>query len=235
MCIVTGPNMDIATKLIRRLKNIFERRLGIYFDNKETVLELNGCSIEAYPSNHIDSFRSLVPQNRGDESILNLNCYHIRDTQLCKNEGDGSNMNMNCAYTGGSCSQTGDGSTMNMNCARMEVGCSNAANPGNPSKMSVDCANGGACRNLWLGSGGSDTQFLILNLSKVGVLYSVVPQRGQGTTQTTICNSAGGFFPEGCANEGRDTTVLANGAQCSSGAPGTTTVCQPGRTLTFPK
>jgi hypothetical protein len=59
MCIVTGPNIDIATKLIRRLKNIFERRLGIYFDNKETVLELNGCSIEAYPSNHIDSFRSL--------------------------------------------------------------------------------------------------------------------------------------------------------------------------------
>jgi hypothetical protein len=59
MCIVTGPNIDIATKLIRRLKNIFERRLGIYFDNKETVLELNGCRIEAYPSNHIDSFRSL--------------------------------------------------------------------------------------------------------------------------------------------------------------------------------
>jgi hypothetical protein len=59
MCIVTGPNIDIATKLIRRLKNIFERRLGIYFDNKKTVLELNGCSIEAYPSNHIDSFRSL--------------------------------------------------------------------------------------------------------------------------------------------------------------------------------
>ena len=24
MCIVTGPNIDIATKLIRRLKNIFE-------------------------------------------------------------------------------------------------------------------------------------------------------------------------------------------------------------------
>ena len=59
MCIVTGPNIDIATKLIRRLKNIFERRLGIYFDNKETVLELNGCRIKAYPSNHIDSFRSL--------------------------------------------------------------------------------------------------------------------------------------------------------------------------------
>ena len=59
MCIVTGPNIDIAIKLIRRLKNIFELKLGLIFDNKETVLELNGCTIEAYPSNHIDSFRAL--------------------------------------------------------------------------------------------------------------------------------------------------------------------------------
>jgi late competence protein required for DNA uptake (superfamily II DNA/RNA helicase) len=59
MCIVTGPNIDIAIKLIRRLKNFFELKLGLLFDNKETVLELNGCTIEAYPSNHIDSFRAL--------------------------------------------------------------------------------------------------------------------------------------------------------------------------------
>ena len=26
---------------------------------KETVLELNGCSIEAYPSNHLDAYRAL--------------------------------------------------------------------------------------------------------------------------------------------------------------------------------
>lgn len=50
MCIVTGPNVDITTKLIRPLKNIFERRLGIYFDNKEKVLELNGFTIEVFPS-----------------------------------------------------------------------------------------------------------------------------------------------------------------------------------------
>ena len=59
MCLVTGPNIEMAIKLIRRLKNIFERKLGLYFQNKETVLELNGCTIEAYPSNHIGSFRSL--------------------------------------------------------------------------------------------------------------------------------------------------------------------------------
>jgi hypothetical protein len=59
MCIVTGPNIDIATKLIKRLKGIFDTKLGLTFNDKETVLQLNGYSIEAYPSNHIDSFHSL--------------------------------------------------------------------------------------------------------------------------------------------------------------------------------
>jgi hypothetical protein len=60
MCIVTGPNQELAIKLIKRMKGLFEERLGITFANKETVLELNGCSIEAYPSNHLDAFRSLT-------------------------------------------------------------------------------------------------------------------------------------------------------------------------------
>jgi late competence protein required for DNA uptake (superfamily II DNA/RNA helicase) len=58
MVIVTGPNIDLAIKLIRRMKRLFEP-LNIYFDSKETVLELNRVRIESYPSNHIDSFRSL--------------------------------------------------------------------------------------------------------------------------------------------------------------------------------
>jgi hypothetical protein len=41
------------------MKVLFEP-LGITFDSKETVLDLNGCSIEAYPFNHIDAFRSLT-------------------------------------------------------------------------------------------------------------------------------------------------------------------------------
>jgi hypothetical protein len=59
MCIVTGPNIDIAIKLIKRMKGLFEPKLHVTFDIKETVLELNGCSIEAYPSNHIDAYRAL--------------------------------------------------------------------------------------------------------------------------------------------------------------------------------
>ena len=60
MVIITGPNLSLAVKLIQRLKNIFEPKLGITFDTKETVVELNGCVIEAFPSNHSDSFRSLT-------------------------------------------------------------------------------------------------------------------------------------------------------------------------------
>ncbi len=59
MCIVTGPNIDIAIKLIKRMKGLFESKLGLTFSSKETVLELNSCTIEAYPSNHFDAYRAL--------------------------------------------------------------------------------------------------------------------------------------------------------------------------------
>ena len=57
MVIITGPNLSLAVKLIQRLKAIFEPKLNILFDTKETVVELNGCVVEAFPSNHLDSFQ----------------------------------------------------------------------------------------------------------------------------------------------------------------------------------
>lgn len=60
MCIVTGPNIDMAIKLIKRMKGLSRNQLQISFQNKETVLELNGYSIDAYPSNYIDSFSTLA-------------------------------------------------------------------------------------------------------------------------------------------------------------------------------
>jgi hypothetical protein len=41
------------------MKGLFEPNLVVSFDSKETVLELNGCTIEAYPLNHIDAYRAL--------------------------------------------------------------------------------------------------------------------------------------------------------------------------------
>ena len=46
MEIVTGPNQELAIKLIKRMKALFEP-LNIFWANKETLFELNGCSIEA--------------------------------------------------------------------------------------------------------------------------------------------------------------------------------------------
>jgi hypothetical protein len=36
MCTVTGPNQNIAIKLTKRMKGLFEPRLGITFADKET-------------------------------------------------------------------------------------------------------------------------------------------------------------------------------------------------------
>ena len=59
MVIITGPNLELAIKLIKRLKGLFEPH-GITLDSKETIITLNDCEIQAYPSNHIDAIRSLT-------------------------------------------------------------------------------------------------------------------------------------------------------------------------------
>ena len=59
MCIVTGPRIELAITLIDRMKDLF-RSNESKFDTKETVIELNGVHIEAYPSHHLDSMRGLT-------------------------------------------------------------------------------------------------------------------------------------------------------------------------------
>jgi hypothetical protein len=61
MCIVTGPRIELAITLIDRMKALFRSENLVLqstkFDTKETVIELNGCHIEAYPSHHLDAMR----------------------------------------------------------------------------------------------------------------------------------------------------------------------------------
>jgi hypothetical protein len=61
MCIVTGPRIDLAIALIDRMKELFASSKGIavVFSTKETVIELNGVKIEAFPSHHLDAMRGL--------------------------------------------------------------------------------------------------------------------------------------------------------------------------------
>ena len=60
MCIVTGPRIELAITLIDRMKGLFSTYNMSKFDTKETVIELNGVHIEAYPSHHLDSMRGLT-------------------------------------------------------------------------------------------------------------------------------------------------------------------------------
>ena len=63
MCIVTGPRIELAITLIDRMKALFSginSTKPISFDSKETVIELGGVHIEAYPSHHLDSMRGLA-------------------------------------------------------------------------------------------------------------------------------------------------------------------------------
>ena len=83
MCIVTGPRIELAITLIERMKGLFqywregfdnphspilrsqnessEQTIGqVHFDTKETVIELNGVHIEAYPSHHLDAMRGIT-------------------------------------------------------------------------------------------------------------------------------------------------------------------------------
>jgi hypothetical protein len=61
MCIVTGSRIELAIALIERMKGLFRHeKTLISFDTKETVIELNGVKIEAFPSHHLDAMRGLA-------------------------------------------------------------------------------------------------------------------------------------------------------------------------------
>jgi hypothetical protein len=60
MCIVTGPNVDLAKKLIKRLKTLLQDFQGILERETEYALEINRCLIQAYPSHNLGSYRSLT-------------------------------------------------------------------------------------------------------------------------------------------------------------------------------
>jgi hypothetical protein len=56
-----GPRIDLAIALIDRTKKLFAGSKDLtVFDTKETVVDLNGVKIEAFPSYHIYAIRGLT-------------------------------------------------------------------------------------------------------------------------------------------------------------------------------
>ena len=61
MCIITGPNLNIAKTLMYRMRNIIKDYKDFDFEEEAShKIVVNGCTIEAFPANHIDSFRGLA-------------------------------------------------------------------------------------------------------------------------------------------------------------------------------
>ena len=59
MCVVTGARIELAIGIISRIRKLFEPH-GIFFDSKQTTVNINGLNITAYPSDHLDAMRSLT-------------------------------------------------------------------------------------------------------------------------------------------------------------------------------
>jgi hypothetical protein len=61
MIIVTGPNHELATKQITRIRSLYYDRLGVQFTSEKTKLVLppNNVTIQSYPSHNVSSFRGL--------------------------------------------------------------------------------------------------------------------------------------------------------------------------------
>ena len=56
--IITGANQDLTNKVVGRMKSLFNSE----FKTKESVVILNGCRIEAFPTNHLSPARGLNPK-----------------------------------------------------------------------------------------------------------------------------------------------------------------------------
>lgn len=57
-CIVTGPRVDLAVTLIDRFKMLFSKYF--YMESRNTVAVLNGCTVAAFPSHHLNTMRGLT-------------------------------------------------------------------------------------------------------------------------------------------------------------------------------
>lgn len=57
--IITGASQALTNKVIGRIKGLF---IGKEFKTKESLVVINGCIIEAFPTNHLEPARGLNPK-----------------------------------------------------------------------------------------------------------------------------------------------------------------------------
>lgn len=186
--------------------------------------------------------------NFGIGSRQNIVCNNVRVD--CTNSGSGSTQDIDCTQSI-SCGNTGDGSTQSMKCqgpqchnngdgSTQKIFCTGEANQGSCSTIgtgttqSIDCTNLPSSLPQCFSSNGFGkhpaTQTTICQRTTCTTQFSESPI--DNNVQNTNCNNVGG----GCVNDGDHTNVYGSGisGSCHSGAPRTTTICQPGRTAVIP-
>ena len=57
--VITGVRQELTNQIIGRIKNLFPER---HFKTKESLIVLNGCKIEAFPTNNLAGARGLNPR-----------------------------------------------------------------------------------------------------------------------------------------------------------------------------
>jgi hypothetical protein len=60
MCILVGPNFQLALGIMDRIRQLLGRKLGLTFDSAQDKIVLNNVTIRSFPSHHVDSLRSLT-------------------------------------------------------------------------------------------------------------------------------------------------------------------------------
>jgi hypothetical protein len=55
---ITGARQELTNQIIGRIKGLFDHD----FKTKESVVILNGCKIEAFPTNNLAAARGLNPR-----------------------------------------------------------------------------------------------------------------------------------------------------------------------------
>ncbi len=122
----------------------------------------------------------------------------------------------------------GDGNTQNVECTNVGFVCANTAS-GNDNTQTNNCFSIGLdCVNGATGD-GNNQNLLCARMATICINEAGSFEPSSSNTQSTTCANA-----DTCSNRGINTNVVANGADCESHDPDTTTYCQPGRTRILP-
>lgn len=168
----------------------------------------------------------------GNNNFQETNCNSVGEFG-CRNQVIGSNNRqvISCTDVGVICNVSADenNNIQNLKCTDVGFACQDSAT-GDSNTQNLNCfLVGGACADQVVGDGNSQNLVCTRMVNVCGNLLGSSESPTNSNTQSTTCANAGS-----CLNTGENTNILANGADCESHEPDTTTYCQPNRVIIRP-